>query len=127
MAAVSNGETGSDGETFTEGFKRLGLGPVIGTRTWGGWVGIRMDKRLIDNGMVSQPEFTGWGVSDSEYLIEGWGTEPDQEVKEVPTAELNGQDPQLDATIEYLLKKLKSDPMPLPEQPTMPDRSGFVK
>jgi len=127
MAAVSNGETGSDGETFTEGFQRLGLGPVIGTRTWGGWVGIRMDKRLIDNGMVSQPEFTGWGVSDSEYMIEGWGTDPDIEVKEVPTAELKGRDPQLDATIKYLLAKLKSEPMVLPSQPAMPDRSGFVK
>ncbi len=127
MAAVSNGETGSDGETFTEGFKRLGLGPVIGTRTWGGWVGIRGNKRLIDNGMVTQPEFTGWGVSDSEFLIEGWGTDPDIEVKEVPTAELNGRDPQLDATIDYLMDKMKNDPMTLPDQPTMPDRSGFVK
>jgi len=127
MAAVCNGETGSDGETFTEGFKRLELGPVIGTRTWGGWVGIRMDKRLVDKGMTSQPEFTGWGVKDREFLIEGWGTEPDTEVKEHPTAELNGKDPQLDATIDYLLKKLEDEPMPVPESPPAPDRSGFSR
>ena len=126
MATVSNGETGSDGETFTEGFKRLGLGPVIGTRTWGGWVGIRMDKLLVDRGMITQPEFTGWGL-DGQYLIEGWGTDPDMEVKEHPTAELHGTDPQLDATIEYLLKKLEEEPVILPEPPAYPDRSKFSR
>lgn len=126
MAAVCNGETGSDGETFTEGFKRLGLGPVIGTRTWGGWVGIRGDKPLVDRGMITQPEFTGWGM-DSEYLIEGWGTDPDIEIKEHPAAETIGKDPQLDATIEWLLDKMEKDPKPLPEPPPYPDRSGFSR
>lgn len=122
MAAVCNGETGSDGETFTEGFKRLGLGPVIGTRTWGGWVGIRGDKPLIDRGIITQPEFTGWGL-DGEYLIEGWGTDPDMVVEEDPAAILRGEDPQLDATIEYLLKKMKDEPVVLPAPPEPPDRS----
>ncbi len=126
MAAVCNGETGSDGETFTEGFKRTELGPVIGTRTWGGWVGIRGDKPLIDRGVITQPEFTGWGL-DGKYLIEGWGTDPDIEVKEHPTAELKGKDPQLDFTIEHLLKKIEEEPMVLPEPPEFPDRSGFAK
>lgn len=126
MAAVSNGETGSDGETFTEGFQRLGLGPVIGTRTWGGWVGIRGDKGLVDRGWTSQPEFTGWGM-DGEYLIEGWGTDPDIPVKEHPTAEFYGKDPQLDATIDYLLEKLETEPKPLPQPPKYPDRSGFSR
>ncbi len=122
MAAVCNGETGSDGETFTEGFKRLGLGPVIGTRTWGGWVGIRGDKPLIDRGMITQPEFTGWGL-DGEYLIEGWGTDPDMVVEENPAANIRGEDPQLDATIHYLMKKMKEEPKLLPEPPVPPDRS----
>ncbi len=126
MAAVCNGQTGSDGETFTEGFKRLGLGPVIGTRTWGGWVGIRMDKPLVDRGMVSQPEFTGWGF-DGQYLIEGWGTEPDIEVKEHPAADHLGIDPQLDRTIEYLLDKLEKYPMAIPDPPPYPNRSGFAR
>lgn len=126
MAAVSNGETGSDGETFTEGFQRLGLGPVIGTRTWGGWVGIRSDKPLVDRGGITQPEFTGWGM-DGTYLIEGWGSDPDQLVYEHPTAELNGTDPQLDATIEYLIKKMESEPVILPEAPEYPDRSKFAR
>ncbi len=122
MAAVCNGETGSDGETFTEGFKRLGLGPVIGTRTWGGWVGIRGDKPLIDRGMITEPEFTGWGL-EGKYLIEGRGTEPDIVVPEDPAKILRGEDPQLDAAIEYLLNKMETEPKPLPEPPTPPDRS----
>lgn len=124
IAAVCNGETGSDGETFTDGFKDMKLGPVIGTRTWGGWVGIRGDKPLVDRGGLTQPEFTGWNMNGS-YRIEGWGTDPDIEIKEHPTAEFDGTDPQLDATIEYLLNKLVNDPMPLPEPPPYPDRSKF--
>ncbi len=122
MAAVCNGETGSDGETFTEGFKRLGLGPVIGTRTWGGWVGIRGDKRLMDRGMVTQPEATGWGF-DRQWLIEGHGTDPDMVVVNEPAAMIRGDDPQLDATIKYLLEKLESEPMEIPPPPPYPDRS----
>jgi len=126
MAAVCNGETGSDGETFTDGFKDMNLGPVIGTRTWGGWVGIRGDKGLVDRGGLTQPEFTGWNMNGS-YRIEGWGTDPDMVIKEHPTAEFDGTDPQLDATIEYLLNKLETDPMPIPEPPPYPDRSKFVR
>lgn len=126
LAAVCNGETGSDGETFTEGFQRMELGPVIGTRTWGGWVGIRGGKPFIDFGGSTQPEFTGWGL-EGKYLIEGHGTDPDQVVKEDPGAFLRGEDPQLDATIAYLLDKLKNDPKPLPQQPPFPDRSLHLK
>jgi len=122
IAAICNGETGSDGETFTEGFKRLGLGPVIGTRTWGGWVGIRGDKPFMDGGMVTEPEFTGWGL-DRQWLIEGHGTDPDIPVEEDPSAYARGQDPQLDATIKYLLDKIAREPMPIPEAPPIPDRS----
>jgi tricorn protease len=122
MAAVCNGETGSDGETFTEGFRRLGLGPIIGTRTWGGWVGIRGDKPFVDWGAVTEPEFTGWGL-DSKWMIEGRGTDPDMVVVDDPAKMIGGQDPQLDAAIDYLLKKMAEKPMPIPETPAFPDRS----
>ena len=122
MAAVCNGETGSDGETFTEGFRRLGLGPVIGTRTWGGWVGIRGGKPFVDRGGTTQPEFTGWGI-EGEWLIEGHGTDPDIVVKDNPADIIHGDDPQLDAAIEYLMGKLENEPMIWPKQPPYPDRS----
>jgi len=127
LAAVSNGETGSDGETFTEGFKRLKLGPVIGTRTWGGWVGIRGDKPLVDRGMVTQPEFTGWGVSDRKWLIEGWGTDPDIEVVDDPASTMQGKDPSLDYTIKYLLDKIEKEPMTVPDMPEFPKDRGYRK
>jgi tricorn protease len=122
MAVVCNGETGSDGETFTEGTKALKLGPVIGERTWGGWVGIRSDKPLADKGMVTLPEEPGWGL-DGKWIIEGWGSVPDIEVIEDPGSVMAGKDPQLDYTINYLLKKIADEPRKYPARPAYPDRS----
>lgn len=122
MAVVCNGETGSDGETFTEGAKALKLGPVIGERTWGGWVGIRSDKPLKDRGMVTLPEQPGWGL-DGKWIIEGWGSVPDIEVIQDPGAVMSGKDPQLDYTINYLLKKIAEEPRKIPPRPPFPDRS----
>ncbi|MBM3326174.1 MAG: hypothetical protein FJY65_04200 [Calditrichaeota bacterium] len=127
MAAVCNGETGSDGETFTEGFKSLGLGPVIGTRTWGGWVGIRGDKPFIDRGMTTQPEFTGWGMKDGKWLIEGWGTDPDIVVVDDPASLMQGKDPSLDYTINYLMDKITKEPRKIPDQPPFPKDRGYRK
>jgi len=126
MAAVCNGETGSDGETFTEGFRRLGLGPIIGTRTWGGWVGIRGGKPLLDRGGVTQPEFTGWGV-EGKWLIEGHGTDPDIEVVDNPADVITGKDPQLDTAIDYLMDQISNEPKLWPKQPPYPDRNTIVK
>jgi len=127
MAAVSNGETGSDGETFTEGFRRLGLGPIIGTRTWGGWVGIRSDKPLLDGGMVTQPEFTGWGIEKGEWMIEGWGTEPDYVIEDDQASMIQGKDPSLDYTIKYLMDKIAKEPKVIPPMPPYPDDRGHKK
>ncbi len=122
MAALCDGETGSDGETFTEGFKRLKLGPVIGMRTWGGWVGIRGNKPLKDRGFLSEPEFPGWSL-DGKWLIEGWGTVPDIEVENDPGSMARGKDPQLDYAIDYLLQEIKAKPKRIPPHPPYPDKS----
>ncbi len=122
MICVCNQETGSDGETFTEGFKRLELGPVVGKRTWGGWVGIRGGKPLIDNGWFTQPEFSGWGM-EGKWLIEGRGTDPDVDLENNPKSVLEGKDHQLDYAIDYLLDKIKNEPITLPAQPPYPDKS----
>lgn len=124
MVAVCNSETGSDGETFTEGFKRLGLGPVFGTRTWGGWVGIRGDKPFIDRGLATQPEFTGWGL-EGKWLIEGWGTDPDSVVVDDPASVIQGRDPSLDAAINWLLKKIAQEPKTIPPMPSYPQDRGL--
>jgi tricorn protease len=122
MLCLCNQETGSDGETFTEGFKRLKLGPVVGKRTWGGWVGIRGGKPFVDNGYYTQPEFTGWGM-EGKWLIEGRGTDPDVDLENDPKSVLEGKDPQLDYAITYLLDKIKKEPKPLPSEPAFPIKS----
>lgn len=124
-AILCNNETGSDGETFTQGAKLLGMGPVFGTRTWGGWVGIRADKPLNDKVWFTTPEFSGWGAVGDEkgqWLIEGHGVDPDYYVENDPGAVLAGEDPQLDAAIKHLLKKMKEEPMKLPEEPPIPKK-----
>ncbi|MFZ5432579.1 MAG: S41 family peptidase [Calditrichota bacterium] len=128
MVALCNGGTGSDGETFSEGFKRLELGRLVGTRTWGGWVGIRMDKPLLDRGALSQPEFSGWG-KEGTWLIEGPGVTPDVEVENHPNQVLEGRDEQLDYAINYLLGRMKNEPMREPAIPPFPNKAptGYKK
>lgn len=128
MVALCNGGTGSDGETFSEGFKRLGLGKLIGKRTWGGWVGIRSDKPFIDRGMLTQPEFTGWG-KEGTWLIEGPGVYPDVEVDNHPKMVMDGYDEQLDLAIRHLLDKMKNEPMKVPPRPAYPVKAatGYPK
>jgi tricorn protease len=124
-AIICDNETGSDGETFTQGAKLLELGPVFGTRTWGGWVGIRSDKPLNDKVWYTTPEFSGWGVIGDQkghWLIEGHGVDPDYYVENDPGSVLAGKDPQLDASIEYLLKKIKDEPPELPKEPPIPKK-----
>ncbi len=122
-AVICNHQTGSDGETFTQGAKLLGLGPVFGTRTWGGWVGIRGDKPLNDRVFFSEPEFSGWGVIGDErgqWLIEGRGVDPDYVIENDPGAVLAGKDPQLDSAIAHLLAQLKKEPREIPKEPPIP-------
>jgi tricorn protease len=126
MIALCNEETGSDGETFSEGWKRLKMGPLVGKRTWGGWVGIRGDKPFIDRGFFTQPEFTGWGVDSTmkaSWLIEGPGVTPDVEVVNHPAKMLEGVDEQLDYAIQYLKDQMKNRPMPVPDHPVYPNHA----
>lgn len=130
-ALICDAQTGSDGETFTQGAKMLGLGPVFGKRTWGGWVGIRGDKPFNDRGLYTSPEFSGWGVIGDEkgkWLIEGPGVKPDHPVENDPGSVLAGKDPQLDAAIDYLVKEMRDNPKKLPEEPPIPKKeSNFPK
>jgi tricorn protease len=122
MIALCNEETGSDGETFSEGWKRMKLGPLAGKRTWGGWVGIRGFRPFVDHGFLTEPEFTGWG-KESTWLIEGPGVSPDVEVNNHPQLVMQGVDEQLDYAIHYLLEKMKTEPMPNPPKPAYPNKA----
>jgi tricorn protease len=114
--------TASDGEAFSEGFKRLGLGKVIGTRTWGGEVWLSFDNTLVDHGIASAAE-TGVYGPQGRWLIEGHGVEPDIVVDNLPHATFEGKDAQLEAAVAYLQEQIRKDPRPVPPAPPYPDKS----
>lgn len=108
---LMNEDTYSDGETFSEGFKRLKIGPVIGKRTSGAGVWLSDGNRLIDNGIMRAAE-TGQIDADGRFLIEGIGVTPDMEVDNAPRATFMGQDAQLDAALAELKKRIAEQPIP---------------
>lgn len=115
--------TASDGEAFAEGFRRLGLGKVFGTRTWGGQIWLNAQRWLIDNGMCTAAESGVYGP-EGEWLIEGSGFEPDEVVDNLPHATFLGEDAQLHAAIRHLQELITKDPRPVPPVPAHPDKSG---
>ncbi len=116
--------TASDGEAVAEGFRRLGLGPVIGMRTWGGEIWLGSSNRLTDGGLARAPSMGVYGP-DGEWLIEQIGVEPDIVVDNLPHATFNGADAQLDTAIQYLLERIVEDPREVPPAPPYPNR-GFT-
>jgi len=119
---ICNERTASDGEAFSEGFKRLGLGKVIGTRTWGGEVWLSSQRWLVDSGMATAAEVGVYGP-EGEWLIEGHGVDPDIVVDNLPHASFNGSDTQLEAAVKHLQELIAKDPQPVPPVPKYPDKS----
>jgi tricorn protease len=118
MVALTNEYAGSDGDIFSHGFKLLGLGPLVGKRTWGGVVGIWPRHSLVDGTLTTQPEFSFW-FADVGWGVENHGTDPDIEVEIRPQDWAAGTDPQIAralAEVEKLVRRLK------PRVPDMADR-----
>lgn len=120
--ALCNYRTASDGEAFAEGFRRLGVGKVLGTRTWGGEVWLSSSNFLVDKGIATAAENGVYGP-EGAWLIEGHGVDPDVVVDNLPRATFDGSDAQLDAAIDALLKDIAADPRPVPKPPPYPDKS----
>ena len=119
-----NARAGSGGDCFPYYFRLAGLGKLIGTRTWGGLVGMAGNPGLIDGGYVSVPRF-GVYDKDGTWTIEGYGVDPDIEVIDDPAKMVDGGDPQLDAAIKLMLEEVEKHPyVPVPHPP-LPDRSGM--
>ena len=127
MEVLINRQGGSDCETLAQGFKDFGLGPVVGTRTWGGWVGIRGDKAFRDGGVTSQPEFGGWDPKGRGWQIEGHGVDPDVVLDLGPDGFIHGQDAQLDYAIKDLTDKIAKDPRNFAPQPPIRPRPLVTK
>ena len=118
-----NEYTASDGEAFAEGIKRLGIGKVIGTRTWGGEIWLRADNFLVDRGIATSAEYGVFGP-EGAWLIEGHGVEPDVVVDNLPHATFKGKDAQLEAAVAYLHKRIKEQPVPPVVVPRFPDKAA---
>ena len=110
-----NKYSASDGDLFPWGFRALGLGKLIGTRTWGGIVGISGSLPFIDGTDIRVPFFTSYSM-DGEWMIENYGVAPDIQIDNDPIKEWNGEDEQLDRAIEEVMKDLKNR-KPLPKAP----------
>jgi tricorn protease len=122
VVVLCDESTASDGEAFAEGFRRLGLGKVIGTRTWGGEIWLSSSNFLVDRGIATAAE-TGVFGPDGDWLIEGHGVDPDMVVDNLPHATFKGEDAQLDAAIKFLQEEIKKKPIPKPAAPRYPDKS----
>ena len=119
MAVLINEHAGSDGDIFPESFKMLEMGPLIGTRTWGGVVGIRADKPSIDGGISTQPEYAWWEPNRG-WSLENSGVSPDIEVEITPAHRREGRDPQLERGIKVLSEALLKNPPKKPSPPPYP-------
>jgi len=118
MAALLDENSASDGDIFAAMFREAGLGPLIGKRSWGGVVGITNRGQLIDGGVVNVPE-SGFASKTGEWIIEGYGVDPDIEIDNDPQSVIAGKDPQLERAIAEVMAKLKS-PVKLPPKPAPP-------
>ena len=119
-----NGHAGSGGDAFPAYFKQRGIGKLIGTRTWGGLVGITGVPRLIDGTTITVPSFAYY-KRDGTWGIEGHGVDPDLAVEADPLALAEGRDPQLEAAVTHLLAELERAPYQAPARPAPPDRKGM--
>jgi tricorn protease len=122
-AMLINGWSGSGGDCFPFYFKKAGLGPLIGTRTWGGLIGITGCPTLIDGGNVTAPTF-GIYSTKGDWIIEGHGVDPDITVVDDPSIMAKGGDPQLERAVAELLNTLKKNPPVEVKKPKYPLRAG---
>ncbi len=111
----------SDGDLFPYQFQKLQMGTLIGTRSWGGVVGIRGSMPFIDGGDLRRPEFAPFD-EDGNWVIEGHGVDPDIVIENDPAKEYAGEDEQLNKAIEVILEQLK-DYKPVPDIPSYPDKT----
>ncbi len=117
--ALLNETSASDGDIFPHMFRKAGLGPLIGKRSWGGVVGISGLGPMIDGGSVTVP-LNGTNDPDGRWIIEGHGVDPDIVVENDPKSVIAGGDPQLERAVQELIKKMDAEPMKLPQRPADP-------
>jgi tricorn protease len=115
-----NQHAGSGGDALPWLFRKEQIGKLIGTRTWGGLVGIGDYPALLDGGTVTAPRMGVYGTT-GQFEVENRGIQPDITVEMTPKECQNGNDPQLERTIQEIVKELDADPLPTYKRPPFPD------
>jgi tricorn protease len=118
-----NEYSASDGDIVAYRFRKYGLGPIIGRRSWGGVVGIRGSLPLLDGGFLNKPEFSRYDLEGTEWTMEGTGVEPDLVMDNDPAREFAGIDDQLELAIAVVLDELQTKGVKLTPPPPYPDKS----
>ncbi len=120
-AMLINEYAGSGGDTMPWYFRRAGIGPLIGKRTWGGLVGgLAGWPPLMDGGVATPPAVGFWDPDKREWVAENVGIAPDIEVEQDPQAVRQGRDPQLEKAVEVVLEALRKSPPPRHQRPPFP-------
>ena len=117
---IINEYAGSGGDAMPWYFRRAGVGPLIGKRTWGGLVGIYDYPTLMDGGVVTAPRVAFW-TPEGKWDVENAGVAPDIEVEFDPQAWRAGRDPQLERAVEVVMSALNKNPLPTSTRPPYPN------
>ncbi|MEU4271047.1 S41 family peptidase [Streptomyces sp. NPDC026092] len=132
VVALADEATSSDGDMITAAFKLLGLGPVVGQRTWGGVVGMTGRHRLGDGTQITVPMNAAW-FPEFGWSVENEGVDPDLAILRTPLDWAEGRHAQLDDAVEVALALLAETPAAAPpgyadvpdrSRPKLPPRSG---
>jgi len=105
VVALTNEHSGSDGDIFSHCFKLMGIGRLVGTRTWGGVIGIWPRHKLVDGTETTQPEFSFW-FNDVGWSVENYGTDPDIEVDNAPQDAMEQRDRQLETALSTAMQAI---------------------
>jgi tricorn protease len=119
-AMLVNSYSSSGGDALPYFFRLNGLGPIIGTRTWGGLIGLSGGPSLVDGGAVQVPAFRIYDREGS-WVVENEGVAPDIEVFDDAGSRIKGGDPSLEKGVEVLLKELEKSAPKEPKRPVPPD------
>jgi len=118
---IINEYAGSGGDAMPFYFRERGVGPLVGTRTWGGLVGIGGEPPLLDGGYVTAPSYAAFS-KEGKWIVEDEGVPPDYEVENTPAEVVRGRDPQLEKAVELVLEQLKKNPPQKTGRPKYPIR-----
>jgi tricorn protease len=119
-AMIVNEFAGSGGDAMPWYFRKMGIGPLVGKRTWGGLIGIYDYPQLMDGGFVTAPRLAFWNP-EGKWEVENHGVGPDVEVEYDPAEVRAGRDPQLERAVQLVLAEIEKNPQPKPQRPAYPN------